>query len=408
MQPALFGLDRTTSKVPRTVWNGRRGTTSQRSRTPAGITTGGRGSLGDQPRDEDVRVDDEQDHRGGLRRGVLLLGAPSFPLGSTKRGDLLRIDATVAGPHLVDHLGPKEHPQGVLYDRVRSAPSRRSSASGALNELCVDLHGNHARRDASMIPLPAGRTTPARCCTHTGNVLMQFPTVTGEQTSPGQLDHQKPIVGSFERYPEQRMSTSTNAFGPSALLTPANGVTLARLLASAPFAALVAVNGPSWPALALWAILALTDGLDGWVARRQGVTRSGAFLDPLADKLLVLGAMSALVALRELWWVPVALIAIREAAMSAYRSFIARHGVSVPARNLAKLKTLVQYLAVSLGLAPGLAHDHRAVSATAWTAAALTLVSGAQYLRDARRQSHAGRPQRAARRHHPGEDHIKR
>ncbi len=54
MQLALFGLDRTTSKVPRTVWNGRRGTTSQRSRTPAGITTGGRGCLGDQPRNEDV------------------------------------------------------------------------------------------------------------------------------------------------------------------------------------------------------------------------------------------------------------------------------------------------------------------------------------------------------------------
>ncbi len=125
MQPALFGLDRTTSKVPRTVWNGRRGTTSQRSRTPAGITTGGRGSLGDQPRDEDVRVDDEQDHRGGLRRNVLLLGAPRLQLGSTERGDLLRVGAAVTGPHRVDHLSTEERPQGVLHDRARGATGGR-------------------------------------------------------------------------------------------------------------------------------------------------------------------------------------------------------------------------------------------------------------------------------------------
>lgn len=197
-----------------------------------------------------------------------------------------------------------------------------------------------------------------------------------------------------ERYPELRMSTDANAFGPSALLTPANGVTLARLLASVPFAALVATRGPTWLALALWTGLALTDGIDGWVARRQGVTRSGAFLDPLADKLLVLGAMSALAALRELSWLPVSLIAIREVAMSAYRSFTASHGISVPARNLAKLKTLVQYLAVSLGLVPGIPHDP-AVPAAAWAAAALTLASGAQYLVDARRRPRAGKAQPA-------------
>ena len=86
-------------------------------------------------------------------------------------------------------------------------------------------------------------------------------------------------------------------------------------------------------------MLAGTDGLDGWLARRQGTTRSGAFLDPLADKVLVLGAMSALVAIDRWWWVPVALIAAREIAISLYRSWVARQGVSVPARPLAKVKT---------------------------------------------------------------------
>ena len=44
-----------------------------------------------------------------------------------------------------------------------------------------------------------------------------------------------------------------------------------------------------WPTFALWTLLCLTDGFDGFLARRQGTTRSGAFLDPLADKFLSLG-----------------------------------------------------------------------------------------------------------------------
>ncbi len=85
--------------------------------------------------------------------------------------------------------------------------------------------------------------------------------------------------------------------------------------------------------------LAGTDGIDGWLARRHGTTRSGAFLDPLADKFLVLGAMFALVADHRFSWVPVVIIAVREVAISLYRIVAARHGVSVPARALAKLKT---------------------------------------------------------------------
>ena len=95
-----------------------------------------------------------------------------------------------------------------------------------------------------------------------------------------------------------------------------------------------------------WAGVASTDFLDGWVARRQGATTSGAFLDPLADKVLVLGALGALAAVGLTSWVPVVVIAGREVAVSAYRSSVARHGVSVPARRLAKLKTASQDLAI--------------------------------------------------------------
>ena len=143
----------------------------------------------------------------------------------------------------------------------------------------------------------------------------------------------------------------------------------------------------SWPALALWIALASTDGVDGYLARRHGTTRSGAFLDPLADKLLVLGALACLVAEDLVWWVPVAIIAVRELAMSAYRSWLGRQGISLPARLSAKVKTVVQSVAVGVALAPTLEGADWLTSTVLWGAVVLTVWSGVQYLADARRQA---------------------
>ena len=63
-----------------------------------------------------------------------------------------------------------------------------------------------------------------------------------------------------------------------------------------------------WAAFALWFVLCASDGIDGYLARRHGATTLGAFLDPLADKMLVLGAMFILVANDTFWIVPVAII----------------------------------------------------------------------------------------------------
>ena len=179
---------------------------------------------------------------------------------------------------------------------------------------------------------------------------------------------------------------AANTFGPSALATPANAVTLVRILVLPLLIVLVLDEGAEWPALALWVVLAGSDCFDGWLARRHGVTRSGAFLDPLADKFLVLGAMAALVAKGALWWLPVALIAVREVALSAYRSYVGRRGVSVPARFQAKVKTWVQAIAVGLAIAPVEGDASRAVLLVVlWAAVGLTLVTGAQYLWDGRR-----------------------
>ena len=176
------------------------------------------------------------------------------------------------------------------------------------------------------------------------------------------------------------MTAVASSFGPSALVTPANAVTVGRLLLAPPLWVVIAASERSYAVLLLWCVLAATDGLDGFLARRHGTTRSGAFLDPLADKALVIGAMWAIVASDGFWWLPVALITLREAAISAFRSYWGRRGLAVPATFLAKVKTVVQSLAVALALVPAL-EDHAWLPAAAlWVAVMLTLVSGAQYL----------------------------
>ena len=184
------------------------------------------------------------------------------------------------------------------------------------------------------------------------------------------------------------MATS---FGPSALATPANAVTIARLVFAPPLWLIILVSGPSYPAVVLWIVLAATDGLDGYLARRHGTTRSGAFLDPLADKALVLGAMWALVAAGGFWWLPVALISAREAGISAFRSYWGRRGLAVPATFWAKVKTVVQAVAVGLALLPAVADDEPwLASGVLWLAVALTLLSGVQYVVEGSRATASG------------------
>jgi CDP-diacylglycerol---glycerol-3-phosphate 3-phosphatidyltransferase len=176
-------------------------------------------------------------------------------------------------------------------------------------------------------------------------------------------------------------------FGPSALATPANAITLARLLATPLLVLLVALGGTGWAPFAVALAIGATDGFDGWIARRQGTTRSGAFLDPLADKVVVLSALFVLAAKAEMSWWPVGLIAAREGAITVYRSLVGRRGISIPARWSAKIKTLVQGVAILLALVPPVAPHRTAVGAVLWLAVAFTLVTGGQYLLDGRRAS---------------------
>ncbi|MGA3216286.1 MAG: CDP-alcohol phosphatidyltransferase family protein [Acidimicrobiales bacterium] len=183
------------------------------------------------------------------------------------------------------------------------------------------------------------------------------------------------------------MSDGDTIFGPSALLTPANGLTLARLLATPVMVALVIATGPSsWLLVALWFVCSSSDFFDGVIARRYGTTRSGAFLDPLADKCVVLGVLASLAAIGEVGWLPVVLIGAREISMSVFRSYAGRRGISVPARTTAKAKTLLQDVVIGLAFLPPVGLHHANIVRWAlWVVVVVTLWTGLEYLRDSRR-----------------------
>ena len=169
---------------------------------------------------------------------------------------------------------------------------------------------------------------------------------------------------------------------PSAIKTWANLVTVARIII-APFMFLLIPDQPGgrWSAFLLWFVLCTSDGIDGYLARRHGATNLGAFLDPLADKVLVLGAMVFLVANDTFWIVPVAIMAGRELLISLYRTFVGAKGVSVPASKTAKWKTFAQQLAVGFAIMPWTALDATWLwKSLLWIAVVLALISGFQYL----------------------------
>lgn len=142
------------------------------------------------------------------------------------------------------------------------------------------------------------------------------------------------------------------------------------------------INRPgTWIAFAVFAVAALSDSLDGYIARKQGtVTRLGKFLDPLADKLLVGAALVTLVAFRgfPLWAALV--IAIREVAVSLLRTAGLRRGRDMPASVPGKIKTAIQVPMVLLWLMPRRGAVLVAQDVAVWLAAAFTIWSGLQYL----------------------------
>jgi len=171
------------------------------------------------------------------------------------------------------------------------------------------------------------------------------------------------------------------------LATPANVITLSRI-ALTPVLCLMVLDdssslGTSWAAFALGLLMAFTDLIDGRVARlTNGFSRSGAFLDPLADKIVILGVGFTLVSVDRLGLAPMVLIAAREAIISLMRVRFALRGVAIPARPLAKWKATIQGAALLLAVMPVLRDQQLIVDIAIWSAVAITVFTGAQYLAD--------------------------
>ena len=189
-------------------------------------------------------------------------------------------------------------------------------------------------------------------------------------------------------------------------MTLPNILTLSRIIAVPLLVALL--WWPEWQwgyalGFAMYTLMALTDYFDGYVARSYGtVSRLGAFLDPIADKIMVAAVILVLAAqgvlrgpyVGDMHVIAGLVILIREIAVSGLREFLGGLQVSMPVSKLAKWKTTFQLIslgALILGNAMPwwnlwlgtveINVPHTVGLTTLWTAAALTLITGWDYLR---------------------------
>ena len=162
----------------------------------------------------------------------------------------------------------------------------------------------------------------------------------------------------------------------------ANWLTVVRILLVPVFVTLLVCRKPG-PAVLVFAAAALTDLLDGWVARRQGLqSRLGAFLDPLADKLLLTASFIMLTMLRVIpFWIT-AVVLSRDAFLALGTLVVHMVGARVHPRptSIGKAATFLQILTVLVGLLGYYWGVRRVWPPLLWAAAAFTLISGLQYL----------------------------
>lgn len=215
---------------------------------------------------------------------------------------------------------------------------------------------------------------------------------------PEPIDSQDP---GFARTPPRRPNPLqgrivSHGDTPASNGNVANIITVVRILLAPVFVWLVLLDngeyGPTrYVAAALFIVAIATDGLDGKLARRRNlVTDVGIILDPIADKVLIGGALVALSILGELpWWVTIVIL-VREFGITAFRFAVLSKRV-IPASRGGKLKTTIQAIAISLFLVAPWTLLGPWSGWFSWTvmvaALALTLYTGLDYLWQAWRQN---------------------
>lgn len=169
-----------------------------------------------------------------------------------------------------------------------------------------------------------------------------------------------------------------------------NILTLARIAAVPVIVALLFVADDTyrWAALAIFVVAALTDWLDGYLARvLEQQSSLGRLLDPIADKVLVAAVLLMLAGqglIAGLTLVPAVAIVMRELIVTGLREYLAEHGSPMPVSRLAKWKTTVQCVAIGFLIVGDTALDLMPLRLIGeiglWLAALLTVVTGYDYL----------------------------
>lgn len=183
---------------------------------------------------------------------------------------------------------------------------------------------------------------------------------------------------------------------PASTGNVANIVTVVRIFLAPVFIWLLLADNHElgvlrYLAAGLFILAIVTDSVDGLLARRQNlVTDFGKLLDPIADKVLIGGALVALSILGEVWWWVTIVILVREFGITVFRLAVVRDRV-IPASRGGKLKTIVQAIAISFYLVPVwlLLGDwmHWFNAVLLGIALALTLSTGIEYVVNAFRRS---------------------
>lgn len=171
----------------------------------------------------------------------------------------------------------------------------------------------------------------------------------------------------------------------------ANLLTISRVLILVPYVLLfyLPYSWANWAAVGLYLYACFTDYFDGFLARKHNQESAfGRFLDPVADKLLIITTFLMLAGtgrLSGLSLIPAVVILCREVFVSGLREFLAEVKVSLPVTMMAKWKTAIQMGALSFLLADGAHHIlwglHELGIILLWLAALMTLVTGYQYLK---------------------------
>ncbi|GAB2551393.1 CDP-diacylglycerol--glycerol-3-phosphate 3-phosphatidyltransferase [Nocardia heshunensis] len=169
------------------------------------------------------------------------------------------------------------------------------------------------------------------------------------------------------------------------LMNIANILTILRILIVPLFLlALFAAGGHNtswrWIAAGLFGVAAITDRIDGQLARKYGlVTDFGKLMDPIADKALIGAALIGLSMLHDLpWWITLVIVA-RELGITLLRLAVVRRGV-IPAGRGGKIKTLVQSVAIAVLLLPLSGGFASAGMDLMYVAVVLTVVTGLDYV----------------------------